>query len=69
MALSSYLPVEGERRKPCARTLKADRTPPARRMIALEIIGSGRWIFWVCKNTVISRMMSLDIQKYVKFCE
>jgi hypothetical protein len=69
MALSFYLPVEGERRKPWARTFRAERTPPASRMIALERIGSGRWIFWVCKNMVISRMMSLDIQKYVKFCE
>jgi len=38
-------------------------------MIALERIGSGRWIFWVCKNSVISRMIFLDIQKYGNFCE
>ncbi|PKN41334.1 MAG: hypothetical protein CVU60_11380 [Deltaproteobacteria bacterium HGW-Deltaproteobacteria-18] len=64
---SFYFP-DADLRSPF-KTPSAERNPPARLVIAVEMIGFGRWIFWECKNNVISRMAYLCIQKYGNFYE
>jgi hypothetical protein len=61
----AYLPFWARRRLP--RRQSALRSPLARLVMAVEMTGLGGWIFWECKNRVISRMAYLEFRNMLFF--